>query len=120
MKTTCRRPSRFRAPDVILYLALAHSFAWSAAAHEYWLAPSRYDVPPGTAITISAMTGEGFQGEPKAWSPTHGLRLVVRASRALDLRGVAEPGEFAWARFAPTDRGGALFGFVSDFTPITL
>lgn len=111
------------APAILLAFhvgAMTSLAAPPADAHEYWLAPSRYDAGPGAALTVGGMAGTGFRGERKPWSPTHGVRFVVRARATLDLRGVAEVGEEAWARFAPSDRGGALFGYVSDFTPVTL
>ena len=94
--------------------------AFPAAAHEYWLAPSRYLVSAGQPVELSALAGTGFRGEKKPFAAPHCVRLVARTSRLLDLSRVAREGEYTWARFAPADSGGSLFAFESDFTPITL
>ena len=91
-----------------------------ATAHEYWLAPSRYHASPNQGVDLSALAGTGFRGERKPYAAPHCVRLVVRAGRLLDLSRVARDGEYTWAHFAPSDEGGALFAFESDFTPITL
>ncbi len=91
-----------------------------AHAHEYWLAPSRYDGIPGAPVSIAAVAGTGFRGERKPWSPNHGVRFAVRATKVLDLSAAAAAGELEWVRFSPSDHGGALLAFESDFTPITL
>src|SRR5262245_16571783 len=91
-----------------------------AAAHEYWLAPSRYQAGVRQAIDLSALAGTGFRGERKPFTTLHCVRLTARTSRILDLARVARDGEYMWARFAPADLGGALVAFESDFTPITL
>lgn len=91
-----------------------------AAAHEYWLAPSPASAAPGTRVELGALAGTGFRGERKPFAAAHCRRLVVRTSRTLDLAAVARDGDYAWARFAPSDAGGSLFAFESDFTPITL
>ena len=110
--------NRFLLTFFVLVAALA--FAPSAMAHEYWIAPSSYTATPGKPIAIGAMAGTGFRGEWKPWSPTHGLRLMVRGAKMLDLSRLADPGETTWARFSPSDDNGALVAYVSDFTPITL
>ena len=91
-----------------------------AAAHEFWIAPSRYDAVQGTTIELGAVAGTGFRGEKKPWSPDHAVRFVLRTSKAIDLTRGATPGEVTWTRFAPTDGGGALAAFESDFLPIQL
>src|SRR5437867_2647473 len=117
----CRGP--VPAPFVALAAATvlaALLAALPAAAHEYWLEPSRHVAEPQQAVELSALAGTGFRGERKPFAGAHCVRLVVRAARTLDLSRVARDGEFTWARFAPSDPGGALFAFESDFTPITL
>jgi len=89
-------------------------------AHEYWLAPSTFRAGAGDTVLIGALAGEGFVGERKPFSSGRALRLLVRAGRELDLRPVARGGDTTWARFAPADRGGLLFGYESDFATITL
>src|SRR5882762_1246091 len=94
--------------------------AGPADAHQFWLAPSGYVTPPGRALEIRAFAGTGFRGEAKPWSPAHCVRFVARAARVLDLTRAASPGDFAWARFAASDAGGAMVAFESGFTPIEL
>jgi len=101
---------------VFTLLALARA----ASAHEFWIAPSHYDATPGATIELGAVAGTGFRGERKPWSPDHSVRFVVRAAKAIDLARVATPGELAWTCFAPSDGGGALVAFESDFLPIQL
>jgi uncharacterized GH25 family protein len=92
----------------------------SVEAHEFWLAPSRYVAQPGVAVEVRALTGEGFRGERKAWSPAHCVRFVARTARTVDVTRAATPGDSVWARFAASDAGGALLAFESGFTPIEL
>jgi uncharacterized GH25 family protein len=108
---------RFIAMWAVLALALSSG---PAAAHQFWLAPSAYIAAPGNPSEIRAFAGTGFRGERKPWSPAHAVRFVVRAARVLDLTRAASPGDFAWARFAPSDAGGAMVAFESGFTPIEL
>jgi uncharacterized GH25 family protein len=91
-----------------------------AAAHEFWLAPSRYAGGPGVPVTIRALAGTGFRGEEKPWDPGHSVRFVARAGRSIDMTRATSPGDFTWARFAPSDAGGAMLAFESGFTPIEL
>lgn len=104
----------------LVLAGLILAMALPAAAHEYWLAPSRYLPTPNRPIELSALAGTGFRGERKPFAPTHCARLTVHAIRTLDLTPVAREGGFTWARFAPSDSGGEMFAFESDFTPITL
>src|SRR5882672_7860273 len=99
---------------------VAAGVARPAAAHEYWLAPSRYIAAAHQAVDVSALAGTGFRGERKPFAAPHCVRLTVRGQRQLDLLPVARDGEYVWARFAPSDDGGALIAFQSDWTPITL
>src|SRR5690349_9450149 len=120
-RTAVARASALGALALGIVLAIAAGgLPGAARAHEYWLAPSSYDGAPGRPVTIAAVAGTGFHGEPKPWSPARGVRFLARTSKPLDLSKVAAVGEIEWARFAPSDRGGALLAFESDFTPITL
>lgn len=94
--------------------------ASAARAHQFWLSPSIYSGAPCRPIAVGAFAGTGFRGEGKPWSPDHAVRFLVRAGRVLDLAPAAAPGDFAWARFAPSDAGGAMLAFESTFTPIEL
>jgi len=107
---------RIGAALVVASLALPSA----ATAHEFWITPSRYDAAPGVAIELGAAAGTGFRGERKPWSPDHSLRFVLRTGKSIDLARVATPGELTWTRFAPSDGGGALVAFESDFLPIQL
>jgi hypothetical protein len=98
-------------------------FVFSAAparAHEYWLAPSSYAAAPGREIRVAALAGTGFRGERKPWAPNRCVRFVARAARMLDLAPGASFANETWARFAPSDKGGALLAYQSDFTRIEL
>jgi hypothetical protein len=107
------RPFRFA-------LAALLALPCTAGAHEFWIAPSRYDAAPGATIELGAAAGTGFRGERKPWSPDHAVRFVVRAAKPVDVARAATPGELTWTRFAPSDGGGALVAFESDFLPIEL
>ena len=104
----------------LLLLANLVLAAGPVPAHEYWLAPSTFRAGAGDTVLIGALAGEGFVGERKPYSERRALRWVVRAARELDLEPVARCGDTTWARFAPADRGGLLFGYESDFAAITL
>jgi hypothetical protein len=92
----------------------------TAAAHEFWLASSRYLGGPGAPVTVRALAGTGFRGEEKPWDPGHAIRFVAKTARSIDLTRAASPGDFTWASFAPSDAGGAMVAFESGFTPIEL
>lgn len=106
-----------------LVLALALSTAVVAApsqAHQFWLAPSSYAGVPRRVVEVGALAGTGFRGERKPWSPPHCVRFVARTANMLDLTRAASIGDVVWARFAPTDDGGAMLAFESNFTSIEL
>jgi uncharacterized GH25 family protein len=107
-------------PRLIPLLVAMAAIAGRAEAHQFWLASSEYVAGPGRVAEIRAIAGTGFRGEPKPWSPSHSVRFAARTSRVVDLSQAASPGDFAWARFAPSDAGGALLGFESGFTSIEL
>ncbi len=109
--------SLIRSALVMALLAMAPA---PARAHEYWLAPSTFSAGPGDTVSIGALAGEGFVGERKRFTPQRTIRWIVRAGRDLDLTPVASGGDTTWARFAPADRGGMLFGYQSEFATITL
>jgi len=91
-----------------------------AVAHQYWLSPSSYEAVTGRPIDLGAIAGTGFRGERKPWSPPLALRFVAETARSVDLTRAASPGELVWARFAPSDPGGAMVAFESGFSPIEL
>jgi len=89
-------------------------------AHEYWLSFPRGVTQAREPVELGALAGTGFRGERKPFSPLLSVRLVARAARTLDLARAAGIGDFVWARFVPSDGGGAMFGYQSDFSPIEL
>lgn len=91
-----------------------------AGAHEYWLSLAPGAPQTREPVQIGALAGTGFRGERKPFSPLRCVRLVARAARSLDLARIASSGEFVWAHFAPSDAGGTMFGYQSDFLPIEL
>lgn len=91
-----------------------------ALAHEYWLSFTPAAPEIRQPVEVGAVAGTGFRGERKPFSPTRCVRLVAQAGRTLDLARLGGAGEFVWARFAPSDAGGAMFGYQSDFAPIEL
>jgi hypothetical protein len=126
MRPLDERPAPAHAPGtrtlarLLPVLLLTACAAAPAAAHQYWLAPDRYDARPLQPVAVAAFAGTGFRGEAKPWSPGHCVRFVARTSRVLDLSRAGVPGETTWARFAPADDGGALLAYESDWTPIAL
>jgi hypothetical protein len=110
------RSRRIAWPLLAALLALPRG----AAAHEFWIAPSRYDAASGATLELSAVAGTGFRGERKPWSPDHAVRFTLRTAKAIDLARAASPGDMTWTRFVPADDGGALVAFESDFLPIEL
>jgi hypothetical protein len=101
---------------LVALLALARP----VAAHEFWIAPSRYGAVRGSTIELGAVAGTGFRGEKKPWSPDHAVRFTLRTAKSINLTRGATPGEVTWTRFDPTDGGGAMAAFESDFLPIQL
>lgn len=91
-----------------------------ARAHEYWLSPSVHSPAPGQSVEIGALAGTGFRGEPKPWSPARAVRFVARTAKALDLRTLGRPGDLVWARLVPSDPGGTLVAYESNFASIEL
>jgi len=94
--------------------------AGQADAHEYWLSLDRWIAPVGQPVALSALSGTGFRGERKPYSPERVVRLVARTGVLIDLRAASSIGELVWTSFAPSDGGGAMFGYQSEFAPIEL
>jgi uncharacterized GH25 family protein len=105
---------------VSLACLVACLLAVPAAAHEYWLSASRYSPAPGAAVEVRAWAGTGFRGEAKPWSPNRVERFLARTRRDLELSRAAQPGDFVWTRFAPSDPGGAVIAYQSTFAEIEL
>ena len=105
--------------------AIALSMLFLCAAlptqgHEFWLSPTSYAASPGRLVELRAVAGTGFRGEPQPWSPAHSVRFTARTDRVLDLTPAAAAGDPSWARFAPSEGGGALVAFESGFTSIEM
>jgi hypothetical protein len=121
IRTRPRDPAGIRTARVLLAAAvLACATPRAPLAHEYWLSVSRYTAAPREAILIGGVAGTGFRGERKPYSPPRCVRFIARTSRDLDLSRVGRIGDVQWARFAPTDGGGAMFAYESDFARIEL
>jgi hypothetical protein len=71
-------------------------------------------------VEIGALAGTGFRGERKPYSSARCVRFIARTARVVDLTRVAGNGDLAWARFAPSDDGGAMLAYESDFARIEL
>ena len=114
------RPTLAR--NLALAMALVTAVLWPSTgrAHQYWLTPSSYAAVAGRPIDLGAIAGTGFRGERKPWSPPLAIRFVAETARTVDLTRATSPGELVWARFAPSDGGGAMIAYQSGFTPIQL
>jgi hypothetical protein len=119
------RPDRFERHlcGTRLAFVLATSclcFAGHAVAHEYWLSPSSYQAKPKSPVEFGAGVGTGFRGERKAFSATRCVRFIARADKMLDLILTARDNDPMWGRFSPTDDGGLMVGYESNYASIEL
>jgi len=105
---------------LVVLVLLGALVAGSAAAHEFWLAPTSYMPKPRQAVEVGAVAGTGFRGPAMPFSSLRCVHLIARTDRTLDLGRYARNGELIWASFAPSDAQGALLAFESTFTPIEL
>jgi uncharacterized GH25 family protein len=92
----------------------------AAHAHEFWLAPSRYQAGRGDTVAVAAYVGTGFRGERKPYATTRAVRFTLDGPRRLDLRPAAENGDLTFARFVAPDAGGAVIVYQSNFAEIEL
>lgn len=113
-----RHPTRARR-FALLILALVFLPA-PVRAHEYWLSASSYSPAAGTPVELGAVAGTGFRGERKPWAPQRVERFIARAAREFDLSRLGSLGDLVWARFAPSDAGGTLVAYESNFASIEL
>jgi uncharacterized GH25 family protein len=109
--------SRHISIAAVLALALA---AVPALAHEYWLAPTRYDAARGDTLAIRALVGTGFRGEPRPYAASRVRRFTLETARSLDLSKLGTNGDLVYARLIAPDDGGALIAYASDFASIEL
>jgi len=91
-----------------------------ASAHEFWLSPSHYRAAAGDKVSVSALVGTGFRGDPRPYATPRSVRFVVAAARTLDLTPAAVNGEIPWATFVMPDERGALVAYQSNFADIEL
>jgi uncharacterized GH25 family protein len=92
----------------------------TANAHEYWLAPSRYQAAKGEPVTLQAFVGTGFRGEPRPYATTRAVRFQLHGPRTADLARAAANGELSWGGFEMPDADGALVSYQSNFATIEL
>ncbi len=104
-------------PIAVTLLALAPV---PAAAHEFWLSPSRYRAAAGDTVLVSACVGTGFRGETRPYAASRVVRFALQAGRRLDLTRAATNGDLVMARFVAADDGGALVAYESTFAAIEL
>jgi uncharacterized GH25 family protein len=114
-------PGRSVAIGVISWVAVALAFAaGTASGHEYWLSPSRYQAAAGDKVSIGALVGTGFRGDPRPYAAPRSVRFVVAAARTVDLTPAALNGEIPWATFVMPDDQGAVVAYQSNFADIEL
>ncbi|TGE06658.1 DUF4198 domain-containing protein [Hymenobacter fodinae] len=58
--------------------------AGAAVAQEFWLAPARFTIAPGTALHIGVFTGANFQGKPWAGKVKRVTQLLHRTPTGLE------------------------------------
>src|SRR5262245_40640998 len=109
------------AKQVILWAVVPMGLAaGTASAHEFWLSPSRYQAGAGDKVSIGAIVGTGFRGDPRPYAAPRSVRFLVAAARAVDLTPAALNGEIPWATFVMPDDQGALVAYQSNFAAIEL
>lgn len=100
--------------------AVACVLAAPAAAHEYWLRPSRFAGSPGDTVNVEAWVGTGFRGERRPWAAPRALRLDARDTSIRDLKPGAVNGETRWAALTLRDAGGLAIAYQGDFAFIEM
>lgn len=109
-----------RTPYLLLLLCLAPA---SAPAHDYWLAPERFELPPRAPLRVDLRVGGHFEAEqsrPYQASRTESFVLVTRKG-TLDLRARARDGATPVLDGLPADfRGAGLLAMERNFTGIEL
>src|SRR5262245_4878838 len=109
------------AKQVILWAVVPMGLAaGTASAHEFWLSPSRYQAGAGDKVSIGAIVGTGFRGDPRPYAAPRSVRFVVAAARTVDLTPAALNGEIPWATFVMPDDQGAIVAYQSNFADIEL
>lgn len=104
----------------LLAACAACALAAPAAAHEYWLRPSRYSGAPNDSVTVEAWVGTGFRGERRPWAASRALRFDARDAIVRDLKAGGVNGETRWAALALRDGGGLALAYQGDFSFIEM
>ena len=121
MRPPC--PGRADAPALaarLVLVAACLAAATPAAAHEFWLAPSRYRAGAGERVSLSAFVGTGFRGEAVPYAVPRAVRFQLSSARVLDLKPATRNGELTWAGFVVPDDGGVIVAYQSNFASIEL
>jgi hypothetical protein len=103
-----------------VWIAGLLTVATSAAAHEYWLAPSTYRAVAGDTVRVGAWVGTGFAGEARPWTRARAARFVARGGWTSDLRSKGVEGDLEFGRMHLPDEGGFVFAYESNFAEIEL
>ena len=91
-----------------------------ALAHQFWLNVSAHTPKPGEQVVVGALSGTGFQGEPRPWANQRCVEFAWHASSRLAITPHAEDGDTRWASQAFTDTAGAWVQYQGSFASIEL
>lgn len=86
-----------------------------AGAHEQWFSPSDFQLRRDRAVALTLKVGEGMCGEALRFKPERAVRFLAVARSVFDLMPVTAAGDTVWARFTPSDDGGIMVGWESNF-----
>lgn len=102
--------------------ALALIVAAPLGAHEFWMLPGSFHLPPGQSTTLSLAVGEDFAGEPVAFTPVLVARLRhFSAAGATDVAARTLPGAVSPGIEVRLPRSGAhLFALDTHPQALTL
>ena len=104
-----------RIPRLSAALVLAATWPAAVCAHEHSLSPSTYVAVRGRPVAISAQVGEGLCATRRTYDAQRTVRFTLRAAHTLDVSAAAAEGDTVWARFAASDRRGAMVAWESSF-----
>jgi uncharacterized GH25 family protein len=105
---------------MLLAIALLTLPPTAAAAHEFWLCPSRYRAAAGDTVGIGVLVGTGFRGEAKPYAATRAVKFTLAARTPVDLTPAAMNGGMRWASFVLPDEQGAMVAYQSNFAKVEL
>lgn len=72
-----------RAMKLALILAALVVFAAPARAHEFWIAPQSYEVPPGAPVVANLLVGSTFKGATQSYFPQRFARFEARMGETI-------------------------------------